>query len=102
MAIKRDVKVVIASEISKLEETIYVYQNDRGIDLCFDILQNKFAFTGTQSENIVRANEIMYAGITIRKPSGEGIFRRVLPIEENKVIFRIEHEHTDEFSEIGT
>ena len=101
MAIERNVKVVIAGENAKLEESIYVYRHDRGVDLTFDILQNKFSFTGQQSENIVRNNEIMYAGLTIKKPSGEGFFRPILPIVENKVIFRIEHEHTDDFDEIG-
>ena len=101
MAIERNVKVVIAGENAKLEESIYVYQHDRGIDLTFDILQNKFSFTGQQSENIVRNNEIMYAGLTIKKPSGEGFFRPILPIVENKVIFRIEHSFTNDFDEIG-
>ena len=102
MAIKRNVKVVITNDVSKLSEAIYVYQNDRGIDLTFDIVENKFTFTGNQSENIIRANEIMYAGLTVKKPDSSGFFRRVLPIEENKVIFRIEREHTDDFAEIGT
>ena len=101
MAIERNVKVVIAGENAKLEESIYVYQHDRGVDLTFDILQNKFSFTGQQSENIVRNNEIMYAGLTIKKPSGEGFFRPILPIVENKVIFRIEHSYTNDFDEIG-
>ena len=102
MAIKRDVKVVIVNEESKLQEHIYVYQNDRGIDLYFDIVENKFTFTGTQSENIISRNaEIMYAGLTVRKPDGTGFFRPILPIEENRVIFRIEHEHTNDFEEIG-
>ena len=101
MAIERNVKVVIAGENAKLEESIYVYQHDRGIDLTFDILQNKFSFTGQQSENIIRNNEIMYAGLTIKKPSGEGFFRPILPILENKVVFRIEHSFTNDFDEIG-
>lgn len=102
MAIKRDVKVVIANDTSKLEELIYVYQNDRGIDLYFNIIENKFAFTGMQSENIIAKNdEIMYAGLTVRRPDGTGFFRPVLPIEENIVVFRIEHEHTNDFEEVG-
>ena len=96
MAIKRDVKVVIANDISRVEEMIYVFQHDRGIDLYFDIIENKFSFTGTQSESIIaRSEDIMYAGLTVKKPSGEGFFRPVLPIQENRVLFHLEHSHTD-------
>ena len=103
MAIKRDVKVVIANDISRVEEMIYVFQHDRGIDLYFDIIENKFSFTGTQSESIIaRSEDIMYAGLTVKKPSGEGFFRPVLPIQENRVLFHLEHSHTDDFNEIGT
>ena len=103
MAIKRDVKVVIANDISRVEEMIYVFQHDRDIDLYFDIIENKFSFTGTQSESIIaRSEDIMYAGLTVKKPSGEGFFRPVLPIQENRVLFHLEHSHTDDFNEIGT
>lgn len=101
MAIKRDVKVVIANELSKIDDSIYVYQHDRGIDLYFDIQEHKFSFTGTQASSLVRKTEAMYAGITVKKPDGTGFFRPVLPILDEKVLFRIEHEHTNDFEEIG-
>lgn len=100
MAIKRNVKVTIAEDQAKLGENLYVYKHDRGIDLVFDIQESKYEFYKRVQRNIV-TDEMMRASITVVKPDGKAFRREMLPIEENKVVFRVEHEHTDNFSEIG-
>ena len=56
MAIKRNVKVVITEDISKVSEKLYIYQHDRGIDITFDITENKFEFYKRVEKSVIDKN----------------------------------------------
>lgn len=101
MAITRDLKVTIVEDTAKMTEKLYVYRHDRGIDIAFNLLEQKYNITSRTMTKVIEATHATYAGVTVKKPDGTGFFRPVLPIIENQVIFRVEHEHTDDFEEIG-
>lgn len=101
MAITRDLKVTIVEDNAKMAEKLYVYQHDRGIDITFNIFEQKYNITNRQLIRLVESTHATYAGVTVKRPNGTGFFRPVLPIVENCVVFRVEHAHTDDFEEIG-
>ena len=57
---------------SVLDNNIYLFQNDRNIDIYFTIVNFKFDFfTSTQtSENVVEKSNASYATIRVLKPNG--------------------------------
>ena len=102
--IKRELTITVKDKTSVLDEKLYLFQNDRNIDLYFTIMNFKFDFlTASQSiENIVEKTNARYSTVKVLKPNGEKfINNEKSPIENNKVLFTITREFIDEVQEIG-
>ena len=102
--IKRDLHITVKDNTSILNESLYLFQNDRNIDLYFTIHDVKFDFlTATQSsENTVEVTNAKYSTIRVLKPNGTKIISdSKLPIEDNKVMFTITEDFIDNLDEVG-
>ena len=101
--IKRDLHITVKDNISILNESLYLFQNDRNIDLYFTIHDVKFDFlTATQSsENTVEETNAKYSTIRILKPNNTKIISDKFPIEDNKVMFTITEDFIDNLDEVG-
>ena len=102
--IKRDLHITVKDNISILNESLYLFQNDKNIDLYFTIHDVKFDFlTATQSsENTVKVTNAKYSTIRVLKPNGTKIISdNKLPIEDNKVMFTITEDFIDNLDEVG-
>lgn len=102
--IKRELTITVKDKTSVLDEKLYLFQNDRNIDLYFTIMNFKFDFlTASQSvENIVEKTNARYSTVKVLKPNNEKfISKEKSPIENDKVLFTITKEFIDEVQEIG-
>lgn len=102
--IKRDLHITVKDNISVLNESLYLFQNDRNIDLYFTISNVKFDFlmVTQSSENMVEVTNAKYSTIRVLKPNGTKIISdSKLPIEDNKVMFTITEDFIDNLDEIG-
>ena len=103
--IRRDCTITVKDNISVLDNNIYLFQNDRNIDIYFTIVNFKFDFfTSTQtSEDIVEKSNASYATIRVLKPNGEKFVSDAkIPItSDKKVLFTITEDFIDEVYEVG-
>ena len=101
MLIRRNVKLTIRDKQSFLDEDLYFYQNDRNINILFEIYNFKFDFIKASSieENIIQKTNPSYSTIRIIKPSGSQILIYKCPIENNLIHFYFTLEN---YNEIGT
>ena len=103
--IRRDCTITVKDDISVLDSNIYLFQNDRNIDIYFTIVNFKFDFfTSTQtSEDVVEKSNASYATIKVLKPNGEKFISDAkIPItSDKKVLFTITKDFVDEVYEIG-
>lgn len=103
--IRRDCTITVKDNISVLDNNIYLFQNDRNIDIYFTIVNFKFDFfTSTQtSEDIVEKSNASYATIRVLKPNEEKFVSDAkIPItSDKKVLFTITEDFIDEVYEVG-
>ena len=103
--IRRDCTITVKDNISVLDNNIYLFQNDRNIDIYFTIVNFKFDFfTSTQtSEDIVEKSNASYSTIRVLKPNGEKfVSDEKIPItSDKKVLFTITEDFIDEVYEVG-
>ena len=103
--IRRDCTITVKDDTSVLDSNIYLFQNDRNIDIYFTIVNFKFDFfTSTQtSEDVVEKSNASYATIKVLKPNGEKFISDAkIPItSDKKVLFTITKDFIDEVYEIG-
>ena len=103
--IRRDCTITVKDDTSVLDSNIYLFQNDRNIDIYFTIVNFKFDFfTSTQtSEDVVEKSNASYATIKVLKPNGEKFISDAkIPItSDKKVLFTITKDFVDEVYEIG-
>ena len=98
--IRRDCTITVKDDTSVLDSNIYLFQNDRNIDIYFTIIDSKFKFSETNS-NILVDSTAKYSTIKVLKPNGEKIRTDKKAIEDNKIVFTINQEFADEAVEIG-
>ena len=103
--IRRDCTITVKDDTSVLDSNIYLFQNDRNIDIYFTIVNFKFDFfTSTQtSEDVIEKSNASYATIKVLKPNGEKFISDAkIPItSDKKVLFTITKDFVDEVYEIG-
>ena len=102
--IKRDLHITVKDNISTLDEKLYLFQNDKNIDLYFTIENFKFNFlmASQSTENMVVETNAKYSTIKVLKPNGAKIVSdSKLPIEDNRVLFTITEDFIDALDEIG-
>ena len=100
MSIIKNLEVKIKNGEAKLNEEVYVYQRDRGVEL--KIKLNMIEINSISSERLTLFEvNTMYAGATILKPNGDIIGRRKTIVKDNTITFTIDKEFTDEVDETG-
>lgn len=102
--IKRELVLSVNDNIATLDQNLYLFQNDRNIDLYFRIMNFKFNFLTNTKEpiNFIQSNGAIAFTIKILKPNGEKFISDGLyPVEEGKVKFTITEDFMNEVEEIG-
>lgn len=103
MFITRDLTINVQGNVSTLSEPLYLFQNDRNIDVYFSIINFKFDFTtATQQEvNLVTSTFAKYSTIRVLKPNGEKFISDKMSVVDEKVLLTITEDFIDEVQEIG-
>ena len=101
MLIQKNVTVTIDGRVASLSEDIYMYKNDRNIDIIFTIVDAKYKFNA-YSGNILVESTARYATVKVLKPNGDTFTSNKLVITDNKVVLTIDQMFIDEITEIGT
>ena len=104
MLIRKYVKITIKENKSILDDNFYFYQNDRNIDIFFELVNFKFDFIKNQSseENVIQKTNATYSSLRIIKPNGEKIIVARCPIDGYYIRFSVTPDFIDELDEIGT
>ena len=89
MLIQKDVTVTVDGRYATLSEDIFLYKNDRNIDIVFTIVDAKYKFNA-YSGNILVESTAKYATVKVLKPNGD-----------NKVILTITQDFIDQIDEVG-
>lgn len=106
MFIKKELVLTVQGNTAKLDQPLYLFQNDKFIDIYFTIVNFKFDFIrGIQTEeNIVVSSNASYATVRVLKPNGQKVISNgLLPLtdDENRVLFTINETFMDAVDEIG-
>ena len=103
MSIVKDLEIKINNDKAKLNESVYIYQNDRGIELRLrlnlNVVRNSYR---SMSRSAIFETDYIFAAATIMKPNGEIIGRKRSVVTDDTIVFIIDKEFTDELNEIGT
>lgn len=98
MGISRNLTISIKDDKSELNKKLFVYENDKGIDLYFNILNIDYTIAKEQRNLLKNING--NCEIVIVKPNGKEM-TRVAEIIEDTVKLTITEDLTDELDEIG-
>ncbi len=103
MLIRKYVRITIKENKSILDDNFYFYQNDKNIDVFFELVNFKFDFIKNQTseENIIQKTNATYSSLRIVKPNGEKVIVTRCPIESNYIKFTVTPDFIDEFKEVG-
>lgn len=101
MSIIRDLEIKINNGNAELNENVYVYQKDRGVELRLKLNMIKTNYRSAVKSTLFDVDNI-YSAATILKPNGDIISRKKSVVVDNTIIFTIDKEFTDEVDEIGT
>ena len=101
MSIIRDLELKISNGEARLNEDIYVYQKDRGVELRFKLDFIKSNYRSTVRSLLFDVRDV-YVAATILKPNGDLISRKKSAVVDNTITFTIDKSFTDEVDEIGT
>ena len=94
MSIIKNLEIKIKNGEARLNEDVYVYQNDKGIELRLKLNLIKTNYRSAMRSSLYEVSEL-FAGATILKPSGELIPRGKTKIVDNIISFTIDEELTD-------
>lgn len=100
MLIQKDVTVTVDGRYATLSEDIFLYKNDRNIDIVFTIVDAKYKFNA-YSGNILVESTAKYATVKVLKPNGTRFTSGKLLIADNKVILTITQDFIDQIDEVG-
>ena len=101
MSITKNLQIKINNGIAKLNEDVYVYQNDRGIELKLKLNLIRTNYRSATRSSLFESATTLFAGATILKPNGEVISREKTEIVNNIISFIIDEGLTDEINEVG-
>lgn len=98
MGISKKLTISVKDDKSELSKKLFVYENDKGVDLYFNILN--LDYTVAKEERNLLRNIAGDCEIVIVKPNNKEI-TRIAEIVEDTVKFTITADLTDELDEIG-
>ncbi len=100
MSIIKNLEIKISNGEARLSEDVYVYQNDRGVQLKLKLNLIRTNYRSAIRSSLFEASTL-FAGATILKPNGEVIGREKVEVVDNIITFTIDEEFTDQVDEIG-
>lgn len=100
MSIIKNLEIKISNGEARLNEEVYVYQKDRGVELKLKLNLMQTNYRSAVKSSLFGANDI-YAAATILKPNGDIISRKKSIVVDSTITFTIDKEFTDEVDEIG-
>ena len=92
-------KVTVKTENCTVDIPIILYRGDGGIEINFEILDNRFKFTSTM--NYIQNSQASYGQLVIKNPNGTSTFSEVNRCKSGKVILTITKSMIDEIEEVG-
>lgn len=98
--IQKNVEISVNGNSASLNEQIYLYKNDRNIDIIFTIVDDRFKFN-EYSGNILVDSTAKFATIKVLKPNGQKFTSEKFAIEDNKVTLTITEDFIDQIEEVG-
>lgn len=103
MLIKKYIKITIKDNEATPDDNLFLYKNDKNIDVMFELINFKFDFIKNQpvGENTIEKTNASYATLRIIKPNGEKVLVLRCPIEDSYVKFTVTPEFIDELEEVG-
>ena len=100
MSIVKNLKIKINNDKAKISEDIYVYQNDRGIELRFKLSTGITNYRSNIYKSFSNSPTIL-AAATILKPNGELMGMKKSAVIDDTICFMIDKDFTDNVDEIG-
>lgn len=100
LSINRDLRITIKDDLATLDSKLYVYQNDKDIDLYFSLSNYEYKFRQNISDSPGLDN-VSYCSATIVRPNGTSFKKQPLYIVSDRIKFPITQDLTDELTEIG-
>lgn len=103
MAIRKDVVIKVLNNAASLDAPLYLYEHDKGIELCFKLMDYKYKYD-KDPDNILNSSDedILEAYTTIVNPAGYELTQLNGEVVDDVVKFIIEDSYTDELTELGT
>ena len=98
MSITKELELRVFDGKAKLNEDVYIYQNDRGIDLKLKL--NKSIFKSSM-RSLVFDGGTVFASATILKPNGDTTSKNKVVVVNDTITFTINKDFTDDIGEIG-
>lgn len=98
MSISRNLVVTIKDDVATLNERIFIYENDKGIDLFFELKEDKYKF---ENHNLLKNVNEGIGTVTIINPLGVELPQFKSEIIDGKIKFTITSDLTDEITEVG-
>ena len=100
MAITKDLEIKINGDQAAFTEKFYIYQNDRGIELNIKVSVPKLQ-SSRGNASLLSELDGATGGAIILKPNGDVIGRNNITISDDRILFTIDAEFTDQVEEIG-
>ena len=96
----KESKITIKNQTATIDEDIYLFKNDRNIELRFQIAKLSYAFTNDDNDNLILGTNASHFLIKMKKDELEYNFG-IQRTEEGKARLLITHELIDEDVELG-
>lgn len=96
----KDCTVTVSNNTAKIDEEIYLYKNDKNIELTLNIVNSKYKYTYSELDNLIASTKAAYAQVKFKNGDIEIDF----DIQETKsgaVKLLISEELIDEDTELG-
>lgn len=98
--ISKECTITVNDNVASLDKDVYLFKNDRNIDVFFNIVNSDFKYSKSDDNNVVMSSQASFAQIKFKKDSIEIPFP-VQATEDGKVKLTISKELTDEDTELG-
>lgn len=98
MSITKELELRVFDGKAKLNEDVYIYQNDRGIDLKLKLNRSIFK---SSMKSLMFGSGAMFASATILKPNGGVTSKSKVVVVNDTITFTIDKSFTDDLDEIG-
>lgn len=98
MAISKNLIVSIKEDKAKLNEKMFIYRNDKGIDMYIELSNLKYSIG---DEMVVGKLDVAYVSAVFKNPNEEIFVKKGIPLVDNKIKFSFTEDIILNMQEIG-